>query len=120
MTDEIAITGIRATGYHGVYEHERRDGQEFIADVVLSLSLRAAAASDDVVDTVHYGEVAEKVAAILAGDPADLIETVAERIAAAVLEWPLVEAARVTVHKPAAPIPVPFDDVAVTIERSRS
>lgn len=120
MTDEIAITGIRATGYHGVYEHERRDGQEFIADVVLSLSLRAAAASDDVVDTVHYGEVAEKVAAILAGEPADLIETVAERIAAAVLGWPLVEAVRVTVHKPAAPIPVPFDDVAVTVERSRS
>lgn len=120
MTDQIAITGIRATGYHGVYEHERRDGQEFIADVVLSLSLRAAAASDDVAETVHYGEVAEKVAAILAGDPVDLIETVAERIAAAVLGWPLVEAVRVTVHKPAAPIPVPFDDVAVTVERSRS
>ncbi|MDQ1126245.1 dihydroneopterin aldolase/dihydroneopterin aldolase / 2-amino-4-hydroxy-6-hydroxymethyldihydropteridine diphosphokinase [Microbacterium sp. LKL04] len=121
MTDEIAITGIRATGYHGVYEHERRDGQEFVADLVLSLSLARAAATDDVTDTVHYGEVAERVAAILAGDPVDLIETVAERIATAVLSgWSLVDAVAVTVHKPSAPIPVPFGDVAVTVRRSRA
>lgn len=121
MTDEIAITGIRATGCHGVYEHERRDGQEFVADLVLSLSLARAAATDDVTDTVHYGEVAERVAAILAGDPVDLIETVAERIATAVLSgWPLVDAVAVTVHKPSAPIPVPFGDVAVTVRRSRA
>ena len=120
-TDEIAITGIRATGYHGVYEHERRDGQEFVADLVLSLSLARAAATDDVTDTVHYGEVAERVAAILAGDPVDLIETVAERIATAVLSgWSLVDAVAVTVHKPSAPIPVPFGDVAVTVRRSRA
>lgn len=120
MSDEISITGIRATGHHGVFEHEKRDGQEFVADVVLSLSLRAAAASDDVADTVHYGEVAERVAAVLSGEPADLIETVAERIATAALEWPLVDAVAVTVHKPAAPIAVPFGDVAVTVRRSRS
>lgn len=121
MTDEIAITGIRAIGHHGVYDHERRDGQEFVADVVLTLPLGPAAASDDVADTVHYGEVAEQVAAILAGDPADLIETVAERIAGAVLAgWPLVDAVAVTVHKPAAPIPVPFGDVAVTVRRVRA
>lgn len=121
MTDEIAITGIRATGYHGVYEHERRDGQEFVADLVLSLSLARAAATDDVTDTVHYGEVAERVAAILAGDPVDLIETVAERIATAMLSgWSLVDAVAVTVHKPSAPIPVPFGDVAVTVRRSRA
>ena len=120
-TDEIAITGIRATGFHGVYEHERRDGQEFVADLVLSLSLARAAATDDVTDTVHYGEVAERVAAILAGDPVDLIETVAERIATAVLSgWSLVDAVAVTVHKPSAPIPVPFGDVAVTVRRSRA
>ena len=120
-TDEIAITGIRATGFHGVYEHERRDGQEFVADLTLSLSLARAAATDDVTDTVHYGEVAERVAAILAGEPVDLIETLAERIATAVLsDWPLVDAVAVTVHKPAAPIPVPFGDVAVTVRRSRA
>jgi dihydroneopterin aldolase len=118
-TDEITLTGIRATGYHGVYEQERRDGQEFIADVVLGLSLRAAAASDDVADTVHYGELAESVAQILAGDPVDLLETLAQRIADAVLSHAIVEHVTVTVHKPQAPIPVPFGDVAVTIRRSR-
>ncbi len=119
MTDEIVIRGIRATGFHGVYEQERRDGQEFVADVVLGLSLRAASLSDDVADTVHYGEFAEQVAAILGGDPANLIETVAERIAAAALAHPLVASATVTVHKPQAPIAVPFGDVAVTIRRER-
>lgn len=119
MTDEIAVTGIRAFGYHGVYAHERREGQEFIADVVLSLSTRAAASSDDVLDTVHYGELAEQVAAILSGEPANLLETVAERIATIALAWPIVTATRVTVHKPSAPIEVPFGDVSVTIHRER-
>lgn len=118
-TDEIAITGIRAVGHHGVYAHERRDGQEFVADVVLALSLRRAAATDDVADTVHYGELAEKVAGILAGDHVDLLETLAERIASAALSYPIVDAVTVTVHKPQAPIPVPFDDVSVTVRRSR-
>lgn len=117
--DEIAVTGIRAIGHHGVYPEERRDGQEFIADVLLRLDSRAAAASDDVADTVHYGELAEQVAAILAGEPVNLLERLAERIAAAVLALPLVVSVRVTLHKPAAPIPVPFDDVTVTIERMR-
>lgn len=119
MTDRITLRGIRATGFHGVYPNERRDGQEFIADVVLELSLAAAARSDDVADTVHYGELAGAVAAILAGDPVDLIETVAQRIADTALADPRVDAAEVTVHKPQAPIEVPFDDVSVTIRRER-
>lgn len=119
MTDEIHITGIRATGYHGVYDHERRDGQEFVADVVLGLSLRAAAESDDVADTVHYGEFAERVAEIIAGEPVNLIETVAEHIADAALSYAMVESVAVTVHKPQAPVPVPFGDVAVTVRRRR-
>ncbi|MCR2794307.1 dihydroneopterin aldolase [Microbacterium sp. zg.Y625] len=117
--DEIAVTGIRAFGHHGVYADERRDGQEFVADVVLSLDTRQAAATDDVADTVHYGELAEEVAAILAGEPVDLLETLAARIADAVLARRPVQRVRVTVHKPAAPIPVPFDDVTVTIIRGR-
>jgi 7,8-dihydroneopterin aldolase/epimerase/oxygenase len=119
MTDEITLTGIRAFGYHGVYAHERREGQEFIADVTLALSTRAAAASDDVLDTVHYGELAEQVAAILAGDPANLLETVAERISRAALAWEIVDAVTVTIHKPSAPIEVPFGGVSVTIRRTR-
>jgi len=119
-TDEIAITGIWAIGYHGVYAHERRDGQEFVADIVLGLSLRRAAASDDVADTVHYGELAEQVAAVLAGDPVDLLETLAQRIADVALGYPIVQRVAVTVHKPQAPIAVPFGDVSVTIRRERS
>ncbi|MFT4136753.1 dihydroneopterin aldolase [Microbacterium sp.] len=119
MTDEIVLTGIRAVGYHGVCEQERRDGQEFVADVTLELSTRAAAASDDIVDTVHYGELAETVAAILAGPPVALLETLAERIATAALAHAIVERVVVTVHKPQAPIPVAFGDVAVTVRRSR-
>lgn len=119
MTDRITLTGIRATGHHGVYAEERRDGQEFVADVVLGLPLRAAAVSDDVADTVHYGEFAEEVAAILSGEPVNLLETLAERIADAALRHPLVQTVAVTIHKPGAPITVPFGDVSVTIERER-
>jgi len=119
MSDRITLTGIRATGYHGVYEHERREGQVFIADVVLELSLADAARSDDVADTVHYGELADQVAAVLAGDPADLLETVAQRIADRALGFARVDAVEVTIHKPQAPIAVPFDDVSVTIRRVR-
>ncbi|MBN9215351.1 MAG: dihydroneopterin aldolase [Microbacterium sp. SCN 70-200] len=120
MTDRIVLTGIRATGHHGVYLHERREGQVFIADVTLELSLADAARSDDVADTVHYGELAEAVAAVLSGEPVDLLETVAQRIADVALGYDRVDAVEVTIHKPQAPITVPFDDVSVQIRRERS
>jgi 7,8-dihydroneopterin aldolase/epimerase/oxygenase len=120
VSDQITLTGIRAYGHHGVFDHERRDGQEFVVDLVLDLDTRAAAASDDVTDTVHYGQLAEQVAAIVAGDPVNLLEKLAARIADHVLGFALVEVVRVTVHKPAAPIPVPFDDVAVVVTRERA
>lgn len=117
--DRIALTGLTVFGRHGVYDHERADGQEFTIDLVLHLPLREAAASDDVADTVHYGELAEKVAAIVAGDPVDLIETLAQRIADAVLEDERIHIVEVTVHKPHAPIPLTFADVSVSISRGR-
>ncbi|MBX3094262.1 MAG: dihydroneopterin aldolase [Cryobacterium sp.] len=119
--DHITLTGVRAFGHHGVFDHERRDGQEFVVDATAWVDLAAAAASDDVTDTLHYGELAEFIVAEVEGTPTDLIETLAERIAAGVLgRWSTaVSAVRVTVHKPSAPITVPFDDVAVTITRSR-
>jgi 7,8-dihydroneopterin aldolase/epimerase/oxygenase len=118
--DEITLTGVRAVGHHGVYPEERRDGQEFVVDLTLHVSTAAAAASDDVTDTVHYGELAERVAAIVAGEPVNLLERLAERLADDVLSDERVSRVVVTVHKPAAPIPVPFDDVSVTIRRSRA
>lgn len=117
--DEIVLTGLTVFGRHGVFEHERRDGQDFTIDLRLRLSLAKAADSDDVTDTVHYGELAEKVAAVVAGEPVNLIETLAERIAAVGLEDRRVQEVVVTVHKPHAPIPLNFAEVAVTIIRRR-
>jgi dihydroneopterin aldolase len=119
FVDEITLTGLRAFGRHGVYEHERTDGQHFVVDVTLYVSTAAASRSDDVADTVHYGEVAEQVAGIVGGEPVNLIETVAERIADALLARDAVKMVAVTVHKPGAPIDLEFADVSVTIRRSR-
>lgn len=118
--DQIRLSGITALGYHGVFEHERREGQTFVADVVVHLDTRRAAARDDLAHTLNYGELAEQVAAVLSGEPVDLIETVAERIAATVLASGIVQAVDVSVHKPNAPITVPFDDVVVAIHRDRT
>lgn len=117
--DEIALTGLTVFGRHGVYDHEREDGQDFTIDLTLRMPLREAAASDDVADTVHYGELAEKVAAVVAGEPVNLIETLAERIADVALSDTRVHAVTVTVHKPHAPIPLTFADVAVTVHRTQ-
>lgn len=118
--DTIAVLGIEATGYHGVFPEERRDGQTFTADLLLYTDLRPAAAADDLTLTAHYGELAELVAGIIAGEPLNLIESLAQRISDAVLAgFPTLTAVDVTIHKPQAPIPVPFRDVAVTIHRER-
>src|SRR5688572_4883894 len=118
MTDRILLTGLRARGRHGVYDFERAQGQDFVVDVELELDLSAAAASDDVADTVHYGELAEQLVAIVTGEPVNLIETLAARLADACLADPRVVAVTVTVHKPQAPIPHEFGDVAVRLRRS--
>ncbi|MCE0761387.1 dihydroneopterin aldolase [Pseudonocardia kujensis] len=118
-TDRIELRGLRVRGHHGVFEHEKRDGQDFVVDVVLWLDLREAAATDDLTRTVHYGELAERAAAIVAGEPRDLIETVSAEIADAVMEDERVQAVEVTLHKPNAPIPLDFADVAVVARRSR-
>src|SRR5690606_28790674 len=106
LLDQVRLVGLAATGHHGVLAHERRDGQRFVADVVLYLDTRRAAASDDLARTVDYSDLAGRVVAVLAGEPADLIETVAERIAAVALTYPPVQAVDVTLHKPQAPLTV--------------
>jgi dihydroneopterin aldolase len=120
VPDRITLTGLRVRGFHGVFEHERRAGQDFLVDVSLELSTVEAAVSDDVGDTVHYGELAEQLAAVVAGEPVNLLETLAARLADVCLADPRVGAATVTVHKPQAPIPLAFSDVAVTIHRERA
>ncbi len=120
MADRIELRGLRVRGNHGVFEHEKRDGQEFVVDVTLWVDLRAAAASDDLADTVDYGTLAQRAHDIVAGPSRDLIETVSAEIADAVMaDDERIAACEVTLHKPSAPIPLTFDDVAVVARRSR-
>ena len=116
--DRIVLRGLRAHGHHGVYPEERAAGQPFVVDVVLGLDLAGAGRSDEVADTVHYGELAQQVVAIVEGAPVNLLETLAARVAEVCLAHPLVEEVEVTVHKPEAPVGVAFEDVAVTIVRA--
>ncbi|GAB3648224.1 dihydroneopterin aldolase [Glycomyces tarimensis] len=119
-TDVITLSGLKVHGRHGVFDHEREVGQDFIVDVALATSTVRAAATDDLQHTIDYGGLADDLADIVAGEPCNLIETLAERLAAACLRDERVQRATVTVHKPQAPIAQHFADVSVTIERNRT
>jgi 7,8-dihydroneopterin aldolase/epimerase/oxygenase len=118
--DRISLVGLRAFGRHGVLPDERRNGQEFVVDAVLWLDLRPAAEADDLTQTVSYADLAVRLAAIVSGEPVKLIETLAERLAQACLSDDRVAQAEITVHKPSAPIGLPFSDVTVTMQRTRT
>ena len=115
--DSIAITGLRANAFHGVLERERRTGQIFVIDLVVNIDAAKAAASDNLADTVDYGLLSSEVVAAVESDPVNLIETLAERVANVALAHRAVTRVTVTIHKPNAPIDVPFDDVSVSIVR---
>jgi len=117
--DELSVTGIECFAHHGVFEFEKREGQVFVVDLVLGIDTRPAAASDALADTVNYGSLVDDVKAAVERDPVDLIETVVQRIADTCLLDSRVEWARVTLHKPDAPIDATFSDVALTITRTR-
>jgi dihydroneopterin aldolase len=117
--DRISLLGLRAFGHHGVFDHERRDGQEFVVDAVLWVDTSAAAAADDLTLTADYSAIAARITAVVTGEPVALIETLAGRLAAACLADQAVTEAEITVHKPHAPLPQAFGDVTVTIRRSR-
>jgi dihydroneopterin aldolase len=117
--DQVVLRGLSVRGRHGVLDAERDLGQTFVLDVVLHLDTRAAAAGDDLTRTVHYGVLAEQVAAVVAGEPVALVETLAQRVADVALVPEPVVAVDVTVHKPQAPVTVPFQDVEVRIRRWR-
>ena len=118
--DRIAVRGIRAHAHHGVYAFERERGQTFSVDAVLEVDTRAAAVGDDLDKTVNYADLAQKLYAVLTGEPVNLLETLAQRLANVCLADPLVDAVEITVHKPQAELGVPFDDVTVAIRRERA
>jgi dihydroneopterin aldolase len=116
--DRITLRGLRVFGYHGVLDAERRDGQEFVVDAVLWLDTAPAAATDDLELTANYAALADRLAAVVAGPPVRLIETLAQRLAeAAAAAEPKTREVEITVHKPHAPVGHRFDDVSVTIRR---
>lgn len=122
MADLITLTGITGTGHHGVFDHEKRDGQTFTVDLVLETDHSLAGATDDLRHTVNYAELADAAHARITGEPYDLIEALAEAIAADALRiaGERGRAVSVTVHKPQAPIEVPFGNVSVTVRRERA
>jgi 7,8-dihydroneopterin aldolase/epimerase/oxygenase len=117
--DELSVLGIECFGHHGVLELERAEGQPFVVDLTLGLDTRSAANSDDLRDTVDYGSLVMEVKAAVETDPVDLIETLAQRVADVCLLDDRVAYAKVTIHKPTAPIRATFSDVALTITRKR-
>ena len=120
MSDRIELRGLRVRGHHGVFEHERRDGQDFVVDIVVWMDLTPAARTDRLEDTLDYGALAERAAAIVGGPPCNLIEAVAGRVADDVFSDVRVQSVEVVLHKPQAPIPLEFADVAVVARRSRT
>ena len=118
--DRIAVRGLTAHAFHGVYEAERQIGQTFRVDAVLELDTGPAAADDDLSRTVNYAELAKGLYTVLASEPVNLLETLAQRLADVCLADPLVDAVEITVHKPEADLGVPFDDVTVSIRRERT
>ncbi len=120
MVDRITVHGLTGYGFHGVYPEERERGQTFRVDAVLELDTAPAAAGDDLARTVNYAELAQRLHAVLVGEPVDLLETLAQRLADLCLGYPVVDAVEITVHKPEVDLGVPADDVTVAIRRERT
>jgi len=120
MSDQIVLTGIHGFGYHGLFEHERKDGQDFYVDLSLSVDLTTASQTDAIEDTVNYAEITELVVEEITSNPVNLIEKLAARIAERVLnQHIMVQSATVTVHKPQAPVAAQLKDIAVVVTRTR-
>ena len=120
MSDQIVLTGIHGFGYHGLFDHERKDGQDFHVDLSLSVDLTTASQTDAIEDTVNYAEITDLVVEQITSNPVNLIEKLAARIAERVLNQHLkVQSVTVTVHKPQAPVAAKLKDIAVVVTRSR-
>jgi dihydroneopterin aldolase len=120
MSDQIVLTGIHGFGFHGLFEQERKDGQDFFVDLTLEVDLKAASQSDAISDTVNYAEITDLVVEEITSNPVNLIEKLAGRIAERVLNQHLkVNSVTVTVHKPQAPVAAQLKDIAVVVDRTR-
>lgn len=112
--EQILIHGLQVFGHHGVYEHEKKEGQIFVVDATLSTSFDAAVATDDLSNTTDYGNVCLFIKKYFAEKAYDLIEKAADDLAEEMLlSFPGIAAVDLTIKKPDAPIPMEFLDVAV-------
>lgn len=118
MSDCISLKGIWGFGYHGVFEHEAKNGQDFFVDVEISLDLSKASATDNLADTIDYGALTDLVVEEITGERVQLIERLAGRIADRIkAKHPQIDWIEVTVHKPKAPVSSDVADISVTITR---
>jgi dihydroneopterin aldolase len=121
MRHKITITGLRVFAHHGVFDFERQNGQDFYIDASIWVDGDKAAFSDDLNHTAHYGDLAKGLVELTKNNPVDLLETLAQRL----LDYALnfgggkVLKAKITVHKPGAPIPYEFEDVSITVKAKR-
>jgi dihydroneopterin aldolase len=121
MSYKIKIKGLRVFAHHGVFDFERQNGQDFYIDATVWVNSKSAV-TDDLKQTVHYGELAKLLVEAVKSQPVDLIEALAQRLLDLCLNFGggsvsgLVKKAKVTVHKPNAPIPHDFEDVSVTLK----
>ena len=122
MIHEIALLGIDEIGYHGVFDHERREGQPFVVDLHLHVEIDADSDEpDDLAATADYGRIIDMVRSRIAGEPVNLIETLARNLLAIVLDaHPAITRVQVTVHKPKAPVSRAISDISVTVSGVRS
>lgn len=118
--DRILLRGLEFHGYHGVIPEENRLGQRFVVDVDMFVDTRPAGTNDDLAETVDYAAVHADIKRIVEGPALKLVETVAERIAGAILQRDGVECVRVRVRKPDAPLAGTLEYVGVEIVRGRS
>jgi len=117
--DVIELRGLRVLGTHGVLAEERSRAQPFEVDLDVEADLAAAGASDDLAQTLDYGRLAELVAGIVAGGHLQLLEALASRIAAAVLDDSRVQSVTVTVRKLRPPVPLDLASAGVRVTRAR-
>lgn len=114
MTDIIQLTGLEFYGHHGLFDAEKQLGQRFIIDLAIQTNMEKAGETDNMADSVHYGEVYTCTKEIVEGEPFNLLEALTTAIGQTLLKRFLaIEAVTVTTHKPNAPIPGVFKDVAV-------
>ena len=121
MTDKFILTGLELFGRHGCSAEERKYTQPFIVDAELYFDISKAAATDDLADTIDYVAVLADIKAIVEGTSRNLIETVAQEIAAVLLSnYPILDAVKIILRKPAPPVREKFSGAAVEIFRSRA